>query len=146
MHVPDGERMAMVVSVHSTREPGPLLPHTHLRPQNRWAPWWLSVQDFGGGHVGYMSLEEWEALPLALQPLVRHLCPDAEDKAQQALLDRSQAASDRTTWGFQQYAPSLPTCCFGFSVSESLVFAQGARGCERLRVECARARAACGAD
>jgi len=53
-----------------------------------------------------MSLEEWEALPLALQPLVRHLCPDAEDKAQQALLDRSQAASDRTTWGFQQYAPS----------------------------------------
>ena len=34
MHVPEGERMAMV---------------------NRWAPWGLSVQDFGGGHVGYVS-------------------------------------------------------------------------------------------
>ena len=94
-----------------------------------------------------MSLEEWEALPLALQPLVRHLCPDAEDKAQQALLDRSQAASDRTTWGFQQYAPLPPHLLLpGFPSLRCLVFAQGARGCERLRVECARARAACGAD
>ena len=140
----------MVVSVHSTKlmpESRLLLPHTHLRPQNRWAPWWLSVQDFGGGHVGYMSLEEWEALPLPLQPLVRHLCPDAEDKAQQALLDRSQAASDRTTWGFQQYAPLSPHLLLpGFPSLRCLVFAQGARGCECLRVECACARAACGAD
>ena len=38
---------------------------------NRWAPWWLSVQDIGGGHIGYMNTEEFEALPADLQPLVR---------------------------------------------------------------------------
>ena len=81
MYVPEGERMAMV---------------------NRWAPWWLSVQDFGGGHIGYMSVEEFENLPKALQPLVRHLCPEIEDSAQSPMLERAQAASDRTTWGFAQ--------------------------------------------
>ena len=81
MHVPEGERVAMV---------------------NCWAPWWLSVQDIGGGHVGYKSKGEWEALPASVQPLVKHLCPDVEDSAQQEMLDRAEAANVRTGWGFAQ--------------------------------------------
>ena len=81
MYVPEGERMAMV---------------------NRWAPWWLSVQDIGGGHIGYMNTEEFEALPADLQPLVRHLCPEVEDTAQEPMVERAKAAGDRAGWGFAQ--------------------------------------------
>jgi hypothetical protein len=33
-----------------------------------------SAQDFGGGNLGYLGQPELEALPTALQPLVKHLC------------------------------------------------------------------------
>ena len=69
---------------------------------NRWAPWWLSVQDIGGGHIGYMNTEEFEALPADLQPLVRHLCPEVEDTAQEPMVERAKAAGDRAGWGFAQ--------------------------------------------
>jgi hypothetical protein len=46
----------------------------------RYAPWWLSVQEFSGNQVGYISLADWRALPLALQPLLRH-CVHGEDPA-----------------------------------------------------------------
>ena len=76
---------------------------------NRWAPWWLSVQDFGGGNLGFLGREELEALPKALQPLLRHLCLDEEDTAQPEMLARAQAASDRTTWGFKEQNQSPDT-------------------------------------
>ena len=71
---------------------------------NRWCPWWLSVQDFGGGNLGFLGKPELESLPAELQPLLRHLAAadGVEDRAQQPMLDRAQAASDRTTWGFAQ--------------------------------------------
>jgi hypothetical protein len=49
-----------------------------------------------------MSEEEWEALPESVQPLVKHLCPDVEDSAQQEMLDRAEAANVRTGWGVAQ--------------------------------------------
>ena len=39
----------------------------------RYAPWWLNVQEFSGNQVGYLSLEDWQALPQSAQPLLRHL-------------------------------------------------------------------------
>eukprot|EP01045_Picozoa_sp_COSAG04_P055581 COSAG04_NODE_25471_length_307_cov_0.730769_1_plen_43_part_01 len=29
----------------------------------RYAPWWLSTQEFSGNQVGYLSVSDWEALP-----------------------------------------------------------------------------------
>ena len=121
MYVPDGERMAMV---------------------NRWAPWWLSVQDIGGGHIGYMDTEEFEALPADLQPLVRHLCPEVEDTAQDPMVERAKAAGDRAGWGFAQQeedpasvTPRTPTCacrCLSRSSGRNRS-ATGARSCSRRR-------------
>ena len=45
---------------------------------SRWCPWWLSVQDFGGGNLGYLGIEEYEALPEDAKPLLRHLCEAVE--------------------------------------------------------------------
>eukprot|EP01048_Picozoa_sp_COSAG05_P019067 COSAG05_NODE_2909_length_2518_cov_1.867301_3_plen_122_part_00 len=67
---------------------------------NRWAPWWLSVQDFGGGNLGFLGRQELDALPAPLQPLLQHLCEEVEDTAQPEMLARAQAAADRTSWGF----------------------------------------------
>ena len=76
---------------------------------NRWCPWWLSVDDFAPGdkynvyHVCRpINHAEYLALPPDLQPLMRHLCPDECDTLQQPVLDRAEAAHERTLWGYQQ--------------------------------------------
>ena len=48
----------------------------------RYAPWWLSVQEFDGIQVGFLSRSDWDALPPALQPLLRHACTDLLDGMQ----------------------------------------------------------------
>ena len=75
---------------------------------NRWCPWWLSVDDFapeeiyGIGQTGRsMSHAEYRALPAALQPLLRHLCPEERDVLQQPVLDRAAAADERSTRGYR---------------------------------------------
>ena len=49
-----------------------------------------------------LSLEEYRSLPTALQPLMRHLCPDEKDTLQQPVLDRSQAAANIDKEGIHQ--------------------------------------------
>jgi len=49
-----------------------------------------------------LAHSEYLALPVDLQPLMRHLCPDEQDTLQQPVLDRAKAAAMRTNWGFQQ--------------------------------------------
>ncbi|MEM7536385.1 MAG: phytanoyl-CoA dioxygenase family protein [Chloroflexota bacterium] len=76
---------------------------------NRWCPWWLSVDDYAPRGIENtvcqpLSHEEYLALPAALQPLMRHLCPDEQDTLQQPVLDRAEASRERTRWGFQQLA------------------------------------------
>ena len=76
---------------------------------NRWCPWWLSVDDFAPGS-GYntnsvcrpLAHAEYRALPAALQPLLRHLCPDERDTLQPAVLERAAAAALRAKTGFRQ--------------------------------------------
>ena len=74
--------------------------HTRVAVVNRWAPWWLSVDDFAPGDTYNvnqvcqpLSLAEYRALPAALQPLMRHVCPDEHDTLQQPVLDRAAAAA-----------------------------------------------------
>ena len=74
---------------------------------NRWAPWWLAVDDYAPG--GWfdtvcrpLTVSEYEALPVALQPYLRHCCPDVPDSLQQPVLDRARAAAERYRWGFEQ--------------------------------------------
>ena len=74
---------------------------------NRWCPWWLSVDDYAPGGIYNtvcrpLAHSEYLALPVDLQPLMRHLCPDEQDTLQQPVLDRAKAAAMRTRWGFQQ--------------------------------------------
>ncbi|MEM7133017.1 MAG: phytanoyl-CoA dioxygenase family protein [Chloroflexota bacterium] len=74
---------------------------------NRWCPWWLSVDDYAPRGIDNtvcnpLSHAEYLALPAALQPFMRHLCPDEQDTLQQPVLERANASSDRTRWGFQQ--------------------------------------------
>ena len=74
---------------------------------NRWCPWWLSVDDYAPGGIYNtvcrpLAHSEYLALPVDLQPLMRHLCPDEQDALQQPVLDRTKAAAMRTRWGFQQ--------------------------------------------
>ena len=78
--------------MHNTR-------HTRVAVVNRWAPWWLAVDDFAPGDTYNvntvcrpLSHAEYRALPSALQPLVRHMCPDEHDTLQQPVLDRAAAA------------------------------------------------------
>lgn len=77
---------------------------------NRWCPWWLSVDDFAPGNSQFnnnvvcrpLAHAEYLALPPELQPLMRHLCPDEQDRLQQPVLDRAGAAGGRTNLGFQR--------------------------------------------
>jgi len=74
---------------------------------NRWCPWWLSVDDYAPGGIYNtvcrpLAHSEYLALPVDLQPLMRHLCPDEQDTLQQPVLDRAKAAAMRTHWGFKQ--------------------------------------------
>ncbi len=83
--------------------------HTRVAMVNRWAPWWLSVDDFAPGDkynlntvCRPLSHAEYLALPPELQPLMRHLCPDEHDTLQQPNLDRAAAAAHRAKVGFKQ--------------------------------------------
>ena len=80
-------------AMHNTR-------HDRVAVVNRWAPWWLSVDDFAPGDIYNVNMvcrplshAEYRALPPALQPLMRHLCPDEHDTLQQPVLDRAAAAA-----------------------------------------------------
>ena len=73
--------------------------HNRVAVVNRWAPWWLAVDDFAPGDTYNvntvcrpLSHAEYRGLPAALQPLVRHMCPDEHDTLQQPVLDRAAAA------------------------------------------------------
>ena len=83
--------------------------HRRVAVVNRWCPWWLAVDDFAPGETYNtnmicrpLSLEEYRSLPTALQPLMRHLCPDEKDTLQQPVLDRSQAAANIDKEGIHQ--------------------------------------------
>ena len=80
-------------AMHNTR-------HDRVAVVNRWAPWWLSVDDFAPGDTYNVNMvcrplshAEYRALPPALQPLMRHLCRDEHDTLQQPVLDRAAAAA-----------------------------------------------------
>lgn len=69
----------------------------------RWAPWWLSVKDFGtdfGYTVNRMSRQQWESLPPPLQPLYRHLAKGVKDRMQPLNQLKSHAALHRQQAGF----------------------------------------------
>ena len=75
---------------------------------NRWSPWWIAVDGYASGPASSvnqvcrpLSQKEFEALPLDLQPLMRHLCPSQKDVLQQPVLVRAKAADERTKWGFR---------------------------------------------
>ena len=76
---------------------------------NRWCPWWLSVDDFAPGDryntnsvCRPLTHAEYRALPAALQPLLRHVCPDERDTLQAPVLERAVAADSRARAGFRQ--------------------------------------------
>ena len=77
--------------------------------QNRWVPWWFRDDYNGGGNTdgpnqsGGVSLEEWEAMPPGLQPLMRHHCHAlGPDVIQDGVRARAQAAGQRNGWGFDR--------------------------------------------
>lgn len=59
----------------------------------RYAPWYLAVSDFCGTHAGYLNRQDWEALPAALQPLLRHLCTELPDIIQEEKLAATVATA-----------------------------------------------------
>ena len=74
---------------------------------NRWCPWWLSVDDYAPRGVENavcrpLSHDEYRALPVDVQPLMRHLCPDEQDTLQQPVLDRAWIAHQRTLLGLEK--------------------------------------------
>ena len=74
---------------------------------NRWCPWWLSANDFAPKSrfnvvCRPLSHSEFLDLPSELQPLMKHLCPEEQDTIQKPLLDRAQAAVERTRWAYKQ--------------------------------------------
>ena len=81
--------------MHNTRR-------TRVAVVNRWAPWWLAVDDFAPGDTCNVNIvcrplshAEYRALPAALQPLMRHLCPDEHDTLQPPVVERAAAAARR---------------------------------------------------
>jgi hypothetical protein len=69
--------------------------------QNRWVPWWFnerycadSAGEVGPGENGWVSLEEWEAMPEGLKPLMAHRCQALGwDMTQQSVRDRGACRS-----------------------------------------------------
>eukprot|EP01052_Picozoa_sp_SAG31_P039371 SAG31_NODE_5448_length_2529_cov_2.282367_1_plen_178_part_00 len=59
------------------------------------APWWLAVQDFAGTHIGYLNRQDWEGLPIALKPLLRHLCTELPDIIQYEKQAATRAFNNR---------------------------------------------------
>eukprot|EP01052_Picozoa_sp_SAG31_P035849 SAG31_NODE_4383_length_3284_cov_1.151962_1_plen_423_part_00 len=66
--------------------------------QNRWTPYWLN----GGLGHGMLTLAEWQALPMGLQPLLRHQCTELQDLAVPAKQLRGEAADAQNAWGFSR--------------------------------------------
>ena len=71
---------------------------TRVAAQNRWTPYWLN----GGLGGGALTLQEWQALPADLQPLLRHQCSELEDTASLAKQLRGEAADAQNAWGFSR--------------------------------------------
>ena len=76
---------------------------------NRWCPWWLSVDDFAPGDryntnsvCRPLTHAEYRALPAALQPMLRHVCPEERDTLQPPVLERAVAAEAHARAGFRQ--------------------------------------------
>ncbi len=74
---------------------------------NRWCPWWLSVDDYAPGGVfdtvcRPLAHAEYLALPEAVRPLFRHVCPDEHDTLQPPVLERAAAAAARNRYGFER--------------------------------------------
>ncbi len=79
--------------------------HTRVAIVNRWCPWWLSVDDYSPNApfntvCRPLNQSEFDALPEALKPYLRHVCPTEADSLQQPVLDRAQAAAEQNQWGF----------------------------------------------
>ena len=83
--------------------------------QNRWLPWWFNDRycadagvpddpsDVKPSQNGFISLQEWEAMPEALKPLMAHRCHELGwDVTQQGVRDRAQAAAERNSYGFDR--------------------------------------------
>ena len=73
---------------------------------NRWCPWWVSVDDYapeGSFNTVCRPLDqsEFDTLPDALKPYLRHVCPTEADSLQQPVLDRAQAAAERKQSDFR---------------------------------------------
>lgn len=65
---------------------------------SRWCPWWLSVREFGVD--AGLSLDEYSALPVALQPFVRHMCEEVQDVIQDEGQEAAVAAAVHMANGF----------------------------------------------
>ena len=54
---------------------------------NRWAPWWLSVAEFGNVHSNKSSIapEEFHALPESVRPLLAHLVKSKHQEEQEEM-------------------------------------------------------------
>jgi ectoine hydroxylase-related dioxygenase (phytanoyl-CoA dioxygenase family) len=80
------------------------LPEARTTPRTavvtRWCPWWLSCTEWGGPPTGFLSLEEFEALPPELQPFLRHVCVEVEDTLQPGVVERAEAALATLQRGF----------------------------------------------
>ena len=66
---------------------------------NRWAPWWLSANDYGPKSrlnvVGRpFRKKEFDKLPKKLKPLFSSLCPDVHDYISENKLRQSKLSSD----------------------------------------------------
>jgi hypothetical protein len=51
---------------------------------------------------GTHTLQEWQALPADLQPLLRHQCSELDDKSSLAKQLRGEAADAQNAWGFSR--------------------------------------------
>ena len=65
---------------------------------SRWAPWWLSVREFGVD--ARLSRMQYDALPAALRPFVRHMCAEVQDVIQPPGQAAAVAAAEHMAAGF----------------------------------------------
>lgn len=70
-----------------------------IAAQNRWIPWWINAE-FSGQRP--LSLKELRQLPEEVQPLMQHLCSEANDGIAQQVLDRAAAAWEVNKRGFDR--------------------------------------------
>lgn len=58
---------------------------------NRWAPWWLSVAEFGNVHSNKSSFtpEEFHTLPESVRPLLAHLVKSKRQEEQEEMEARN---------------------------------------------------------